>query len=92
MNVSETLQILQALKACGASHFKSQDFEISIRLPASIEQLPAPASVVAPAQAQPLSQPTENKEATEKLQSLIKTLSLPPEQLVDVIFPSGAGG
>ena len=86
MNVQETLQILQALQACGATHFKSQDFEIAIgpsKLIQKIEQ------VVNPAPIEP--SPVENHEATERLKNLINTLSLPPEALVDKIFPAGAG-
>jgi hypothetical protein len=91
MNVNETLQILQALQACGASHFKSQDFEVSIpKSGAKLEQIIPP---IVQAQAQQPAQPIqENKEATAKLQELIKTMSLPPEKLVDVIFPNGAEG
>ena len=91
MNVHETLQLLTALKACGASHFKSQDFEIHMSASNQIEQLPKPSPVVEPAQVQPPASTPENAEATEKLKGLIKTLSMPPEQLVDVIFPAGAG-
>ena len=90
MNVNETLQILQALQACGATHFKSQDFEISIssKTGASVEQIVSPS--LPPVQAQVPAVPQENKEATEKLKALINTMSLSPEQLADQIFPNGA--
>lgn len=91
MNVSETLQILSALRASGATHFKSQDFEVSLGKSVVAEQAPMPSPVVEPAPAQSPPSTQENKDAVEKLQGLMKTLSLPPEQLVDVIFPAGAG-
>lgn len=90
MNVQETLQILQALQACGATHFKSQDFEIAIganRLIQKIEQVVNPG----PIEPTPQPVPVENAEATERLKNLISTLNLPPEQLLDRIFPAGAG-
>jgi hypothetical protein len=93
MNVHETLEILRELKRSGATHFKSQDFEVSLSSSQAhiVEPLPTQPSVAQSAQAE--SPPIEeNKEATEKLKELIKTMSLPPEQLVDVIFPNGAGG
>ena len=85
MNVQETLLVIEALGAAGATHFKSQDFEIS---------LIGNSKPIGRARREdaPQSHPVENKEATEKLQNLIKTLSMPPEQLVDQIFPDGAGG
>ena len=92
MNVTETLQIIQALKACGASHFKSSDFEISLGGSALCEQPIIPPSVVGQAQThQPVITP-ENLEATEKLKGLIETLKMDDSQLIDKIFPAGAGG
>lgn len=91
MNLQETLELLRELKRSGATHFKSQDFEISLgRQAHMVEPLSSQPLVASPAQAE--SPSPENKEATEKLKDLIKTMSLPPEQLVDVIFPNGAGG
>jgi hypothetical protein len=91
MNADETLRIIAALKACGATHFKSQDFEVSICASVPTAESATPPQVVGNAPIQP-PPPVENTEATEKLKELIKTMSLPPEQLVDVIFPAGAGG
>jgi len=92
MNVQETLLVIEALGAAGATHFKSQDFEISLignsKPIGRARREDAPQSEGPTAK----SHPVENKEATEKLQNLIKTLSMPPEQLVDQIFPDGAGG
>lgn len=98
MNVDETLRILSALQSGGATHFKSQDFEVTL-LPSLAKAKPIE-SPVSPADFQPKSggaeppiQPVvENVEATQKLKDLIGTLSLSPEALVDQIFPAGAGG
>lgn len=38
------------------------------------------------------STPAMDTEATEKLKGLIETLKMPDEQLLDTIFPAGAGG
>lgn len=90
MNVNETLQIISALKNCGATHFKSQDFEIRMGSTALHEPLSNPPPVVEQAQSQPL--PQENAANTKKVEDLINILKMPPEQLVDQIFPDGAGG
>lgn len=87
MNVNETLQIINALKNCGATHFKSQDFEIHMGNAAKLEQRLDPPPVVDTAQSQPSPQ---NEAATQKAQDLINILKLPPDQLVNHIFPDGA--
>lgn len=88
MNVSETLQLLQALKACGATRFESQDFKVHMGASASHEPLPNPPlpAELAPAQPVPV-----NEDATEKLKGLIETLKMDDTQLIDKIFPAGAG-
>ncbi len=93
MNVNETLSILQALKGIGATHFKSQDFEVTLdkmhtlavgSQGKAIDQTSSPSTVPDPdAQA--------NAAATEKLKGLISTLNMSNEQLADKIFPAGAG-
>lgn len=90
MNAQETLQIISALKASGASYFKSQDFEIRMSSePMVFEHKPAePTAPLEPAPA-PVE---ENKEATEKLKNLIETMRMSPEALLDVVMPAGAGG
>jgi hypothetical protein len=90
MNAAETLEMIKTLHAVGATHFKSHDFEIQLKSGAPIEQLISPAIVSVQAQ-QPAQPIPENTESTEKLKDLIKTMSLSPEQLVDVVFPAGAG-
>jgi hypothetical protein len=90
MNVQETLAVLEALKRTGATHFKSQDFEVTLGLITPALEPPfVPTPAAGPAQPQP-PPPQENNEATEKLKSLIQTLSLPADQLADKMFPPGA--
>jgi hypothetical protein len=86
MNAAETLEIIRQLHAVGASHFKSGDFEITLN--GSVGAVPVESKKQEPMQAPH----TENHAATEKLKALINTLNMPPEQLVDQIFPNGAGG
>lgn len=88
MNVTGTLEILQTLKAMGATHFKCDDFEVTIDKNGQISSIPQ--GTPAPPIAVPVS-PT-NPDATAKLKELMTTLSLPNERLVDTIFPNGAGG
>ena len=105
MNVNETRELLSALKSAGATHFKSADFEVTFTSTGDVNSVgsglvkwlpetksqddgitPAPAATDQDVSA------VHNVEATAKIQDLIKTLSLPNEQLVDRIFPNGAGG
>lgn len=92
MNAQETLQLLAALRACRASHFKSQDFEITMSPAESSVTTQEETKATDIVQAQPDTSVVENKEATEKLKGLIATLQLSPEQLLDVVMPAGAGG
>ena len=91
MNSADTLQIIAALKSVGATHFKSQDFEISLGPSAQIEPQAIPSPVAGPAQPQPSPpvETVENKEATEKLRGLIDTLKLNGNDLMDKLFPAG---
>jgi hypothetical protein len=88
MNSAETLELIKTLHFVGASHFKSNDFEITldkdpIKKEISFEP-PSAQSDSAGAES------AHNFEATEKIKELIKTMSMPPEQLMNVIFPDGA--
>lgn len=88
MNIAETLALIEALKNAGATHFKSQDLEVSlsggsVSYPGSAVHDPFPPS---PPRAH------ENKEATDKIKDLISTMKMSHEELVDKIFPDGAGG
>ena len=92
MNAAETLEMIKVLHAVGATHFKSHDFEINLGSGDS-RAVCAPIELAKQdAGHNPAAAPIpENTEATEKLKDLIKTMSLSPEGLVDVIFPAGAG-
>lgn len=80
MNAVETLEIIKALHAAGASHFKSQDFEITIAAgkPIVIEAPKPPEPAV--------------EDSTKKIKEMIDTLKMDDSQLLDKIFPAGAGG
>lgn len=92
MNTQETLSLLDALRAAGATHFKSHDFEVTFgkahdRATGST-QAPNP-----PNGANPDPGPAavgENKEATEKLKALVETMKLDDVSLLNKIFPNGA--
>ena len=90
MNVEETLRVLSALKSAGATHFKSQDFEITLHA-SKHPVVPAPQEYphFAP---EPAAPPAQNEDATQKLKDLIGTLNMSNEDLVDKIFPAGSGG
>lgn len=91
MNAAETLEVIKVLHAVGASHFKSQDFEIHLKPGAPSEHPISPGIVGASAPIPP--QPSlQNEEATQRLKDLIKTVKMTPEQLADQIFPAGAMG
>ncbi len=84
MNIQETLALIEALKSAGATHFKSSGCELtlsagSVSLP--VEKMPQPSAPV-----------QQNGDATEKLKGLIDTLKMDDGQLLDKIFPAGAGG
>lgn len=84
MNHQERIELLNALVLSGVKHFKSGDTEITFgdRPGASVAFVgnpPAPAPVV------------ENPESTEKLKGLIESLKMNNEDLLDKIFPNGAG-
>ena len=85
MNIQETLALIEALKGAGATHFKSQDLEVTLD--------PKSQTVAEKPQPIPASTPVEeNIAATQKLKDLIGTLNLSNEELIDKIFPAGSGG
>ena len=88
MNLAETLALLETLRKTGVKRFKSADFEIDLGAP--VGQLAEP-SHPTPNPA-PHIEPQANEAATAKLKELIGTLNLPDDQLLDKIFPAGAGG
>ena len=94
MNSQELRELLMTLKACGATHFKSCDFEVTL---ASTPGIPAPSYTIHTDATQTVPQPTVatpvmNPDATDKLKGLIETLKMDDSQLIDKIFPAGAGG
>lgn len=86
MNHQERIELLHILVQAGVTHFKSHDLEVSFGKQAAI----LPRGNGAVPVASPVSQ--ENVEATEKLKGLIETLKMDDSQLIDQIFPAGAGG
>jgi hypothetical protein len=84
MNVQETLAVIEALRLAGATHFKSQDFEITMgEVPRGTISKPLEVSQ---------EQTKATAEANQKITELINTMKMTPEQLADQIFPAGAGG
>lgn len=89
MNASETLEIIKMLHAVGASHFKSHDFEIKLGaqssgpLPGAKEEDQVKSSPIPEA---------INEDATQKAKDLIAMLKMDDGELLDKIFPAGAGG
>jgi hypothetical protein len=84
VNVQETLAIIEALKAAGASHFKSQDFEITMG--STPQKLAITQQHIDPS-------PEQSKavvEATDKLKNLMNTINMSPEELANKMFPDGA--
>ncbi len=100
MNITETLELLKALNAYGAKHFKSGDFEVTLgNVPRGTipEVLPPDlGSKSAGDTAQPANPANPaniaNPDATERLKDLIGSLKMNDAELFDKIFPAGAGG
>lgn len=97
MNLEETITLIECLRESGATHFKSRDLEVSFGESAEVDR-PRP-KPHAPLHAPPAGEPSaEAKEApaspenTKKAEDLINKLKMSPEQLIDAIFPDGAGG
>lgn len=89
MNLQETLALLRELRLSGATHFRSQDFEVSLQggLSALI-----PEPLIIEGKTPESSGSPKNEEATEKLKDLIETLKMDDQSILDKIFPNGAGG
>ena len=85
MNSADTLALIQELRRSGATHFKSQDFEVSFNLS-------APVPIATSKSPAPETAPVENEEATQKLKDLIETLKLDDMAILDRVAPAGAGG
>lgn len=83
MNALETIELIKVLRQSGVTHFKSNDFEVSLNPSLESSALPEP---------KPKEVVQQNPEATAKLKDLIGTLKMNDSELLDKIFPAGAGG
>ena len=80
------MELIAALKDAGALHFKSHDFEVSFAVGAAPLVQPSPPPSV------PVDYPPVNQEATARAQDVIDKLKMNDEELLDKLFPAGAGG
>lgn len=99
MITTETLdRIAGDCKRLGITRLKTVDIEMELDLERGARQpipsashttfsVPMTSGYIAPA---PVI--AENPEAIAKVETLINTLKLPDDQLLDQIFPAGAGG
>jgi hypothetical protein len=79
----------------GIRHLKTRDIELCIDLNHLPERAnlgrisgESRASSIEPAKVEPV----QNQQSTEQINELINTLKLPDEELLNKIFPDGAGG
>jgi hypothetical protein len=88
MNLQETIALIEALKANGATHFKSNDFEVTLLggRPVLAHSAIPEAPVVPPPHIHEPIDPVQ----TQKAQDLIDLLKLKDDELVNKIFPDGA--
>lgn len=89
MGPGEIIEIVAALKAAGATHFKCRDFAVRFTRAGSTKVVSAKPPVPAPHVTQADLHSPEN---TKRAEDLITKLKLSPEELIDSIFPDGAGG
>lgn len=85
MNLQETIALIGALKEAGATHFKSNDFEVHLDGSRLVIQEHKEAQ-------KDFEEPKEeegpiDQEKTKKIEDLIDVLNMKDEQLVDQIFP-----
>jgi hypothetical protein len=93
MGTEEMLSIIDALKAAGATHFKCRDFAVRLGRSGVGKAVKKPLSQrIAGDVAPPPPPPEYNAENTAKAESLLDLIKGKDEQLLDVIFPDGAGG
>lgn len=88
MNLEEMTKLIGLLRINGATHFKSNDFEISFNPSAGVTEAPIlqTAAEVSSSQVQGPIDPV----ATKQAEDLIGLLKLKDNELVDVIFPDGS--
>jgi hypothetical protein len=104
MNIQETLQLLEALKKAGATHFKNPELEVTLSPNGSTTTVYSPTYSplqVAPsafaqadqAPVDPAVQAAQDKaiaDANVKLKAMMDTINMDPTQLANYIFPQGA--
>lgn len=84
MNLQDTVSLIEALRAAGVTRFKSHEHEIILdgttKAPVKVfteTQSASPGPVESPAEA----------DARKKIQEMIKTLNMSPDQLAKYMFP-----
>ncbi len=95
MNLTETLQLLDKLKAVGARHFKSNDLEVDLEFQPWVQLnttnvVAEKASTINMVPPEPPPPPAYSAANTQKVQDLIDLLKAKDEELVNKIFPEGA--
>lgn len=89
MNLLETVELINALKAAGVSRFKSHEHDIVLELRGGAE--PSLAHTQTPVGSTPTPATiSESVENTALAVDLINTLKMSPDELVNHIFPDGA--
>ncbi len=88
MNLTETLALLDKLKAVGAKHFKSADLQVDLEAQSwvHVDTLP---DAKRPEPAAPVTEPY-NAQNTKAVEDMIDLLKSKDEALLDKIFPAGA--
>jgi hypothetical protein len=97
VNLQETIALISALKEAGATHFKSNDFEVTLGKENNVESGDERRSEETirrqawPTESQ-LAEPEGpiDQEKTQKIEEVIDLLKLKDEDLVNKIFPEGA--
>ncbi len=92
MNLSETLQLLDKLRALGVTRFKDGGFEVDLSrdMPITIHMPSEPVATNAEPPSEPKYTPTRNEENTRKAEALIDLLKRKDEDILNHIFPEGA--
>jgi hypothetical protein len=84
MNLKETVELIESLKANGVKRFKSTEHEIefglSTKLSTPVEKSPQLDLPLTPAQTK------ATEEATKQIKDMISTLNLSPQQMADKMF------
>lgn len=93
MNLQETIALIGALKEAGATHFKSNDFEVHLGNDGTgIQPLAQTHESVFRKDAQTIQKDEGpiDQEKTQKIEDVIDLLKMKDDQLLDKIFPEGA--